>query len=617
MSLAYTPLSPVLTEIPEIKLTSERVWSILKGSKSNIFMNYPTQTSNSQSVSFTIVPPSIHNVIDRVPLVSFPVRLTLTGVSTASGQMCIVPHQFSINAFPISHATTSLTSSINGTQFDIQLSQALPGLLRYNNGINLTQEDYSMCPGGLSAVADPSSAFGSIKDVNAGYLDSNLQSIMGNAGFSFTVVQNDVSTGSGQTLTAIVDFVSTEPIFCPPWCQGKSRVPGFYNVTQILLNYTMASNAAYFMINQNDGTSGGLPMTITSGQVQFSNFSGAAWSYPGILTPTLFMKYYSLPEDLVIPPDFPLSYQASKIQVFPTQGSSVAQNVSSIISSQMQVFPVVPDKIFIWVQRWQNDLIASPKYSKDSYFAIDKISCLVGEQDSQLAGASQQQLYQCCCRNGLKMDFTSWSGQPIQTADWSDVYYGAGTVLCLSIPEDLTLNSTLLAPGSPAQVGFQVQVTCRNLSTISATPILYIMPIYASGVYTITSSGSSIFQLGVSTAIDVLDARSLSGTPSTDYSDLKDTLKVGEGDFFSGLKNLASRAVKGAIEYGPKLNQFLRDSHVLSSATGRIPNEYGQIASQGLRQLGYGRGRKRKSRKGGVLLGGEVMSRDELRSMRE
>ena len=75
--------------------------------------------------------------------------------------------------------------------------------------------------------------------------------------------------------------------------------------------------------------------------------------------------------------------------------------------------------------------------------------------------------------------------------------------------------------------------------------------------------------------------------------------------------------MKGAIEYGPKLNQFLRDSHVLSSATGIIPNEYGQIASQGLRQLGYGRGRKRKSRKGGVLLGGEVMSRDELRSMRE
>ena len=85
-----------------------------------------------------------------------------------------------------------------------------------------------MCPGGLSAVADPSSAFGSIKDVNAGYLDSNLQSIMGNAGFSFTVVQNDVSTGSGQTLTAIVDFVSLQnQSFVHHGVKAKSRVPDF------------------------------------------------------------------------------------------------------------------------------------------------------------------------------------------------------------------------------------------------------------------------------------------------------------------------------------------------------------------------------------------------------
>lgn len=614
MSYSVVPLKPVLVEIPEIRLTTEKEWAVLKGSKANIQMDYPTQTSNSQSVSFIITPPNIHSVIDRAPTVSFPVRLILKATSTGAGQTVIVPHQFSLNSFPVSHATATLNSQINSSQFNIQLSQCLPPLLRYNNGAALTVEDYSLSPSMQPQTADYDMDFGGIRSVNAGYLDCNAQSIMGNAGFPMTIVQLDVSTGSGQNLTAIVDFVSTEYVFLSPWLQGKSRGPGFYNITQLLFSWVMQSNAGYFMINQ-DATSVGIPMTITSAQVQFSNFTGAAWSYPSIQVPTMHMKFYSLPEDIIVDPQQQFVYPYSEIRVFPTQGSLASQNVSTTIASQTVTFSAVPDYIMLWVQEWQNGLIASPSRSKDSFFAIDKISCLFNDQDGQLASSSPQALYQMCCRNGLKMDWPQWSGQGILKPDWSGFIYGAGSPLLLAVPSDITVNSSLLAPGSPMQVSFQCTVTCRNLSSSNVMPMLYIMPIFAGGVFTITGVGSSTQQLGVASMKDIINAREISQMPSADYADVVDVLKQGSGDFFSSLKNIGKAALHGVVEYGPKVNSFLRDTKALSTLTGQIPHPYAQIASQGLKRVGYGKKPRRK--KAGVVLGGGPMSREDLIRMSE
>lgn len=125
------------------------------------------------------------------------------------------------------------------------------------------------------------------------------------------------------------------------------------------------------------------------------------------------------------------------------------------------------------------------------------------------------------------------------------------------------------------QFMLQVQAQFRNTSNGPITPQLFII-IVSEGSFTIPGLNSATKQLGVISKADVLDAQSRPDL-SVDYEDIRESQYGGEGNFLSNLK-----------KFGSKVNDFLKNTKLISTVLGEIPHPSAQKFLPIARKLGYG-----------------------------
>ena len=204
------------------------------------------------------------------------------------------------------------------------------------------------------------------------------------------------------------------------------------------------------------------------------------------------------------------------------------------------------------------------------------------------------------------MSWEQWSGGPVyQTGSASNQIGTVGSVLCISMAEDVGLSDTE-APGLLGTYQLQLEIDVINTNqTNSITPTLYIV-VVSEGTFTIENN-RSVSQIGVISKMDILEAKQHQ-SPFIDYHDI---MKVNGGNFLSGVKRFGQNIwknvkpyVRSAVKLGKKIYPYAKAAYNTARAVAPLLiglGEGGSMAGNG-------------SYTGGELVGGQQEDYQMLRS---
>lgn len=588
MSLSPQKLDVVQVRYPISVISNKRDFAVLKNGSQTTFKQYTTNSISSSSIQFSCPPPSGSIIVSRKQYFTLPMRIALTGTAPVGSTLIQAGHD-APRAFPIASITDTLQVTINNQSVSINLADIVQALMHYNTDLKLKTHDYSLTPTCLDQSQQYSDLFGTIRNPLGGYGDSNDEGVMGRGGFPFTVVSNPVS--SGTPVTAIIDMVVTEPLFLSPFYWGSGNSSGFYNVVSMDYNITFIGNA-YTRVWSHDDQTGLNATAITSGAVVFNNFTSlnaAAFSYAQT-QPLMLFEYVTPQETQLLSPNMPITYPYFDVQRYFTDGNAVGPGVTTIINSNNIQLNSIPRRLYVYVRPQNNTLYSDPA-NTDTYFQINNISIQHMNKNGLLASASAHQLYLMSVSNHCNMSWTQWNGETQTIGANGPSINACGSILCIEFAKDIGLDA-LDAPGKNVQNMLQIQLTCTNLSASTITPTLVIIAVL-DGTFTIEGLGRSSTNVGVITSQDILDAQ------SKPFVNWKDVENVNGGDFWSGLKDFGKSLWEGLRG----VHDFAKENKLLSKGLSAFPvtAPFAPVANA----LGYGQG--------GVVLGGEGMSRNAMR----
>jgi hypothetical protein len=216
------------------------------------------------------------------------------------------------------------------------------------------------------------------------------------------------------------------------------------------------------------------PITTTA-KFGFSITDGFA--YPNDLVPKLLIQYIN--PEVRLPKGYISEYPYYQIDNYVTVGTAMTAGQTAVVATGEFTLPRLPTKIFIYARQPDSVMSATP-FNPDCFMAIQSIN-LRWNNRFVLNGAHQTQLFQIAVKNGVQMDYTSWSGLGINTALNASAgfglaanqYAGTGSVCCFD-PLDLGLTPDM-SQYPERQVSFQADVTLKNVATGTQTPALYIV----------------------------------------------------------------------------------------------------------------------------------------------
>jgi len=572
MSLSYQPLNPVLVRDPITQVDSERDYVILKGGNQVTWKKYTTTSISNSAITWSCPPPSGNVFVDRKQYVLLPVRLVFTAIGGNVGNI-LNPQNDSPRAFPLNGSVETMQAAVNGQSFSIFISDMIHALTHYNTDIKLHNKDYSLTPTYHDQSQSYNDLLGSNRNPLSGYQNGIDHIPMQRGGFPFTIVQNTPTQ-------AVVDMVICEPLFLSPFYWGCGDAAGFYNVTTMDFNLTFLTNANRFWShNQVPGSN-----FISNIQAVFSNFT-SVFASPFSYTdnqPLMLFKYITPDETQVLSPNMPITYPYFDVQRYPLDFPSsvtpgVANTTGQISSNNLQLNSI-PRMIYVYARTRNQDLYQPGQGANftDTYLALENINITFANYTGLLSSASKQQLYQIAIKNGCGMNWSQWSGErENDISNWTTpvAQYGTiGSVLAIEMATDLGLPSDM-CPGLQGQFQLQINAQFKNTSNANINATLYII-IVSEGSFTIPGLNSATRQLGVITKNDILNAKS---KPGVTYDQVRESQYGGSGNFLSNLMN-----------FGSKINDFLKDSKIISTISSLIPHPISQGISAVSRNLGYG-----------------------------
>ncbi len=585
MSLSFEKLQPVCVRDPRTNISTKREYAVLKSGSQTTYKQYSTTAISNTSMQFSVPPPSGGIITDRKVQLAVPVRLTMTGVSTAIGQTLLRSGFDAPRAYGLSSSIETLQATINNQSVSINLADIIQPLLRFNTGEHLRQKDYSTTPTYMDQSQSYADLVGTNRNPLGAYGDVSDGSVLPRGAFPFNIVANPISVGIGATLTAVVDVFFVEYIYLSPfyWGEGLSEC-GFFNVVSMDFNITFLSQAGNRFWSHSSAL-GGLPLNNISYSFGSGPFGPTTFANN---SPFLLFQYITPQETQVLSPNQVITYPYFDTQRYPTDQSPVlAGATATMISNNIQLNSI-PRRMYIYVRQRNQDLYASSE-STDTYFSIENISIQFQNKNGLLASASKQQLYEMSVKNHCALSWTEWSGGPTHPAagNFASTFGTIGSILCIEFALDIGLDS-LDAPGKLAQSMLQITVTAKNVAAVTLNPTLYIVTVL-EGTFTIEGLGRSSTNIGVINSNDILNCQHMAGV---NYNDLQ---HVNGGDFMSGLKNFFSGA-----------NKWLKDTGIVSTVLGVIPQT--KFAAPFVKSFGYGDGGvmagavvggKRRRRRGG------------------
>jgi hypothetical protein len=587
MSLALQQVEPILVKNSALDLAQPVYYGVFDSAQ-NVNIQEIGATSDSTSVStYNLNPPSPYIAIDRRMYIKG--KFTITFQGSDEGQPLLQSGFDALRAYPMSQCMSNMKVTINNSEFSLQVSEVLNEILRYQFD---ESDECSMTPN----ILDECQQYSDLTTLNRNVLASygNKFGAPSRGGFVLDSFTN------GNT-TATVTFTVVEPIFVSPLVSHYRGAKALYGV----------QNMSASVVWQN-----------LSRMWSHATGSGSNITSVSVATPeTSILVKYLTPQPLKkIPKSLQYNYHTLEPHV-KEDNTDLAPGASRSLYSNNIQFNSIPNKIYIYVKQRQAD---RTYLTSDAWLSIESVSITFANVPGQLANCAKQQLYVLNRENGNNQSWVAWSGQSTHSQIGATDYdvNGPAGPLCLRFGKDIGLPASSLAPGVSGIFQFAVSVNFTNRSDHNIKPALYVSEMY-EGLVTVTEN-TALQQLSVLSQNDVLDVMDpATGADVPSVSDAHGELVQG-GSWWSDFTSAARKAVpivrqvrQAVQKYAPMVSAVAPEFSPYAQAI----KQGADIAEQfGLGQNGgiideYGGKRSGKSNKNraGVLIGGQGMSRADLR----
>jgi hypothetical protein len=575
-------IKPVLVKDDILLCESSINFAVQKGGQNVSFQRFPSNAVSNTSHSYTIQTPSTSVVMDREVMWHTELAITISGVPKAGEFLVKYGELDAFAPFPLHQNVINAQAQINNTTVSCSTQQMLDALLRnmdkeelarYNGTTPVMLDNYGdyddIYNASVEVVQDviqdgttknitevkrrilpTNSPFNDFKTcVNSSYPPRGafkVKSITGNDVGDNTAVRN-----------VVITVEVTEPVMLSPFVFGDvaHKSQGIYGVSQINLTFQLdATGKRCFRWIEN---------TAFYNSKAISNVS---YSTTESYIECRFLTPH--PSDLL--PEVNILPYASFVNFQTVENTSLAIGASkTTVSSNIQLNSV-PDKLMLYVRNKQS--LLTP-YSADAYCAITAIRVLWNNNSGLLSSATQQALYRMSVEAGSRQSWDEFRGSanlyiPLVSptpADTSLTVSTVGSILTLDFARHIALSEDFYAPGSLGAFNLQVQVDYTNTTGASITPELNILTMN-SGIFA-TQNGQSSVYTGVLNKQQVLDA---SLQEPMGHANLK---RYVGGGLFDSIKSIAGTVLPLA-----------------KTALSMVPHPAGQLASNVLGSLGFGKG---------------------------
>ena len=474
----------------------------LQGASNILYKQWTAAGISTNAITFVCPNPDSNLEIDRNINLLVPVRLSFAMDDVAVGTYLLEPNLCNLRSYPIQKALSQIQMTINNHSMVIQIGDIISALENYNTSTVLKNLEYSTTS---TYGSGQSQKFSNLPQGSRSELALYTDSICGIApqSFPFTVVSQNPGAGAGPGATAVIDFVSTESVFLSPlyWGSADDNFQALSGVNNMNFTFNFQENAGFRMFAIDPNSSFPLGSGAITVSEQYSFVASDNFSYSD-KEPKLLMQY--IRPQIALPAGTPCELPYYSLDQYPTtHTSTVAAQVESIIKTKDITLPRMPSKIFIFARKPNSVFTANP-FTPDANMAIEKIS-VTWNTRNVLSTAHKSQLYQISVKNGVQMDYTSWSGYGINDSTsaffgfgmTAHQYGGTGSIICLDVL-DLGISDDM-SQYPEHQISLQIDATVKNIATDTFTPVLYVVTL-CDGIMSIVD-GIVSSQLGVTDTI--------------------------------------------------------------------------------------------------------------------
>jgi hypothetical protein len=586
-------------------------YAVEKGALSLTNAPFNAIASTQSQMTFNIYVPSENVFVDRKVQWSVGCYQTFSVVKTtpstqavdtwASTNVVIRPgYDFALTAFPINSLCATLQATINDTTVILNSQDVLKEVLRLTDykknrlvRTSPTQLDkYATYNDAFGANNNPLGAYNDSTDYdnvqNGAYPNLYFTDPAGTVGASYSATVNSgtyaVATSSGVPVVTVsgtatagdaipiyVYWEATEPIVLSPFvfadhCEWDTGLFGINNI-QLVANLQPASQLRTFRSTWQYGRQ------IVPGSLAFNTSVSGGQVFKNT---TLNVTFLTPSLDVPLPPKSVVPYMEFP-RYISQPGSALAPGASTQLQSQTITLPTIPDLLIIYVKPVGGYTIPSAGLSgasgasvadyqqADWYLSLGNgtagstvnfkpLNVNFDNFSGLLSSVTTQELYTMSVKNGLDMDWASWSGQgkdsngthltPSVATAGASVSLASrttgqtaplvGSILVLKPSQDITLQSGQ-APSLVGNFTLQFNLTVYNQSDFTVTPQLYV--ITANSGFFESIRGSSRIIKGVLSEQDIISAPLASMSTRGELDRL-----VGAGAFHS-LANVAHKAM--------------------------------------------------------------------------
>lgn len=464
----------------------------------------------------------------------------------------------SLAAFPLNALCATMTATINDTTVTINSQDVLTEVLRLTdyapNRLQRTcptmLDKYQRNDDALNATNDPISGYTNMSHdyhevpngawSNVVYTDPQGNVLSGTVAGAYTFGGITVNTVDGVPVstdqgagvvnglyTVFIKFRSTEKLVLSPFIFSEeySSDTGLFGINNIQLVMNMRDpNRCLRLRDSFVGTSsktyyagGPAPATLLPPVAYNTNVGTGVFADSVInvqfLTPSL---------DIPLPPKSVVPYMEFPRYITQPQNTVLAAGATAQLQSQTITLPQIPDLLIIYVKAVADPATTAADKSLDpalpqfgaSYLPI--LSSVAGSRSvaplsvnfdnfsGLLSSVTTEQLYHMSVRNGLDMDWNTWSGLArVPSGAVGRTIPTVGGFLVLKPSTDITLQSGQ-APSLVGNFTLQFNVNVRNTFDFPVQPQIYV--ITANSGFFESIRGSSRIIKGVLSEQDIIAA---------------------------------------------------------------------------------------------------------------
>ena len=483
----------------------------------------------------------------------------------------------------------------------------------YTNGMS---QDYYEVPNGAWSNIVFTTPAGAPLVGNGSYVSPSGMTTNFVNGVPVTTVQGAGPNVNG-VYSVFVRWRSTEKLVLSPFifADAFESDTGLFGINNIQLVMNMRDPSRAFRLRDFTSVVGGQTQrkqyysgTLAAGGATPAPgapaYTGPAVSYnttaASVFTDSVINVQFLTPSlDIPLPPKSVVPYMEFPRFITAPQNSTIAAGASGQLQSQTITLPQIPDLLIIYVKAGRDGAVAGtadfpipdptfPQFG-DAYLplqtssagnrTVSPLSINFDNFSGLLSSHTSEELYHMTVRNGLEMDWNTWSGKARSNVGLGTQISPVGGFLVLKPSQDITLQSGQ-APSLVGNFTLQFNISVENRYPFSVQPQIFV--ITANSGFFETIRGSSRIIKGVLSEQDIISAPL---APTGTHGALKRL--VGSG-FMSSLANVMRRA--GEVYHATK--------PAVSAVKGMLPE--GKVKDV-MSAVGYG---QPSGRSGGMRSGG-------------